>query len=485
MRKKRDNIRKERRTFAMGDLIDSNEQELEKAGFDREVPQKGASHGRPHTPMREENAPKTHHIPEKKEKKALPPRSEEKREIRPAEEERLPRRREAEAEPNAHTAPGVNRGEEPQRECHRPRRGWVAPTVIASVMLLSALLILWGAWSFSEDWIAEDPTTDTQEPSEEGQKIVFVRQDLGENGLLTASELYAACADTVVSVVTEREGKTSVGSGFVLREDGYVGTAFHVVEGSDRQTVMLADGSRHEATLVAGDAMSDLALLKIDRRGLPTVTVGSSKDILIGEKIYAIGTPASPDYAGSLSAGEISYVERIVHVCEEGTGALQKKMRLLQITAPVNPGNSGCPLFDEYGRLVGVVTMKLGNSYTGIGFAIPSDGAIPILLSMMEGKPIGDALLAPVVTSAPKLGILGEAANVGGVYGVRIVGFPEKSPAAEVLRKGDLLVRIDETAVCSAADIDAALREKFPADTVWVTVLRGAQSLTFGVTLGK
>ena len=215
------------------------------------------------------------------------------------------------------------------------------------------------------------------------------------------------------------------------------------------------------------------------------MTFGSSEELLIGEKVFAIGTPASVDYAGSMSSGEVSYLRRTVRINEETTGALQKKMTLIQTTAPVNPGNSGCPLFDEYGHLVGVITMKLGNSFAGIGFAIPSDGALSVLRAMMEGEPLSDTLLSSIAVSAPRLGVLGEADNMNGIYGIRVVGFADGAASAQVLKVGDLMTRIDETPICSASDIDIALREKNPGDTVQVTVLRGAQSLTFEVILVK
>lgn len=479
---------KERRGAMDNDLADSNEQEMEKIGFRRASPPEGdrfrkRTSGR-RTSGERTPSPSTELVKnEIKSERALQTHTEEMRAIK-------------DGDTSVPCAPTHNEKthmrELAGQEAEKKEKGGHPMRLLALLMagiLLLALAVLGGAWLYgdrwSEDALEDGAAEETPTRSEEGQKIVFVRQDMGESGVLSAPELYAACADTVVSILTDRAGHSGVGSGFLMTEDGYVGTAYHVVEGADRQVVMLSDGTRYDATLVAGNALTDLALLKIEGQGFPSVTFGSSEELLIGERVFAIGTPASVDYAGSMSSGEVSYLRRTVRINEEMTGALQKKMTLIQTTAPVNPGNSGCPLFDEYGHLVGVITMKLGNSFAGIGFAIPSDGALSVLRAMMEGEPLSDTLLSSIAVSAPRLGVLGEADNMNGIYGILVVGFADGSASAQVLKAGDLITRIDETPICSASDIDIALREKNPGDTVHVTVLRGAQSLTFEVVLGK
>ena len=358
--------------------------------------------------------------------------------------------------------------------------------VLMAVFVILALAILLGGWAYRVWWEREAVTIPQESESDGDQtpsRVIFVREDGEEAGRLTAPEIYASCADTVVSILTESDGRSGVGSGFFLRSDGYIGTAYHVLESSERQTVVLSDGRQYDATLVAGNELSDLALLKIDGEGFRSVTVGSSEKLLVGERVYAIGTTASLDYAGSITSGEVSYLGRTVRISEENTGTLQKKMRLIQTTTPVNRGNSGCPLFDGYGNLVGVVTMRLGDSFTGMGFAIPADGAIPILEAMMAGEEPDDTLLSSVAVRAPKLGVLGEADSEGGVFGVRITGFSDSAHTVTGLKVGDLILRIGTEAVCTVSDVARVLRDKNPADRVLITVLRGAQSLTFEVIL--
>ena len=315
----------------------------------------------------------------------------------------------------------------------------------------------------------------------EEKRVIWVHEYGDAEGAMSTPELYEACRKSVVSIRTEKNGSVGVGSGFVWREDGYIVTAAHVLEGSEKIEVLLWDESRFVAELVADDSLSDLALLKIEVSGLSPVTVGKSENLLAGERVVAIGTPASLDYAGSVCSGEVSCALRTVKIYEPESGVLEKKMKLIQMSAPVNPGNSGCPLFDGFGHVVGVVTMKLGQSFSGIGFAIPSDGATQIVEAMMRGETPDDGVLSAVSVRPASLGMEGEAYEMEGTYGVRItsvIGHEEQA-----LQTGDMLLSVGQTAVRSASDIERVLQSYEPGQTVFVTVNRGGQRLTFEVIL--
>lgn len=360
-------------------------------------------------------------------------------------------------------------------------------SLAAAMTLLVGLALTVGRYATEEQTpSAESQAMDAMGTPAGEEKLVFVRQYDDGDGLLSTPELYAGCAPSAVSVLVRNASSSGVGSGFILSADGYIATANHVVEGMESLTVVLSDGTRYEAFLVAGNALTDLALLKIDAQGLPAVTFGESGELLTGERVVAIGTPAAAEYAGSLCTGEVSYAERQVVIYDDGTGVPQKKLTLIQTDAPVNHGNSGCPLFDEYGRVVGMITMKLGDRYTGIGFAIPSDGARAILEAMMRGEELTDGLLSAVGVPAPRLGIIGDAAQSDGIFGVRILRFSSSDcSAAKTLKAGDLILQIDDTVIVSASDISTAILKKNPSDRVAVTVLRGGQRLTFEVILEK
>ncbi len=355
----------------------------------------------------------------------------------------------------------------------RPRCGWL----FALLILLAAALFGCSVYIWQES--RQEAPLVTPEPSVV-EKVVYVREFDPDSGYLTTPELYARCAPSVVTVLTDG----GVGSGFVISEDGYLATAAHVVEGAKNISVLFSDGSEYPAVVVGGSSLCDLALLKIEATGLSAVTFGSSSGLLIGERVVAIGTPASADYAGSVSSGEISYLNRTVRVREED-GSLKKTMFLLQTDATLNHGNSGCPLFDSYGRVVGIVTMKLGADYDGVGFAIPSDGAKALLEAWMVGDEPGSDACSAVALSAPRLGVLGSAGSENGVKGVRIEDFADGIwSASSMLRRDDLILGVNGTAVTTPEELRRAVEGYYPGDTVRVTVLRYGQQLSFDVVLG-
>ena len=349
-----------------------------------------------------------------------------------------------------------------------------ASLVLAFVMMIGALCLL-----------SEREGVTVESDADGSHRVVYVEQYGGAEGAMSTPALYDKCIASVVSIAASDGEVNGIGSGFVFREDGYVATANHVIEGMSKITVILSDGTRHEARVIGGDALTDLALLKIEAEGLCAASKGSSAELLPGERVVAIGTPASLDYAGSVSSGEVSYAMRTVKIYSESDGKLEKKMKLIQTNAPVNPGNSGCPLFDGRGQVVGMVTMKLGQNFSGMGFAIPSDGAYEILCAMQEGRDLSDELLGAVSLRAASLCIAGEAFEIGGVYGVRVTSVlvPE-GEMANRLQVGDLITQIGEHAVTRASELEDALRGYDPGDSVAITVVRNGQTLTFDVVLG-
>ena len=318
------------------------------------------------------------------------------------------------------------------------------------------------------------------------ENTVAVGKDEGDIGYreLSVSEIYKKCISSVVSISAKRGASSGVGSGFVYSSDGYIATANHVVDGMEEIYVIFSDGVRCPAALIMGDQFTDIALLRVERIGLKAVELGDSSALLVGERVVAIGTPASLDYAGSASSGEISYLDRTVKIYNENDASLEKKMILLQTNAPLNPGNSGCPLFDSLGRVVGMVTMKLGNNYSGMGFAIPSNGAADILEAMKNKEELTDKLLSSVCIKGAKLGVVGERSSENNVDGVRISGFTrDDCDAACKLKKGDLITFFRGEAVDSPLRLAKMTENLSAGDKVSVTVVRLGQELTFEVEL--
>ena len=337
----------------------------------------------------------------------------------------------------------------------------------------------------SEDVTDIPENTEDKTPTHTvSEKVIYIRDYDSESGILSASELYSLCAPSTVTVICSSGDEETVGSGFIISEDGYIATAAHVVTGAEKITVVTSDGIKREANIVAEDGFSDVALLKTDASVLTPVDFGRSDELLVGERVYAIGTPAAIEYSGTLSAGKITYVGRKIEIAGRN-GQTGKRLTVLQTDAQLNTGNSGCPIFDQYGRVVGMVSMKLGGTYTGISFALPSDGILPVLNAMKKGEPITRDTVSGIVSFPAKLGVGGECSERDGTFGYIIDRFIECGATTDTfLRIGDFITQIDGVAVRSESDIERALNGKTAGDKASVCVIRSGQSLSFEVILG-
>ena len=324
-----------------------------------------------------------------------------------------------------------------------------------------------------------------KEDESEAGKTIYIKEYDDKSGVKTPQEIYSSSLPSVISVKATGDAVQSIGSGFVFDAAGYIATAHHVIASMSDIKVITHDGREFSATLVASDELSDLALLKINCTDLTPLEFGRSSELMVGDELFAIGTPASLEFAGTMCAGDVSYTNRTVSMYNESDGTLKKKMTLIQTTAALNPGNSGGPVLDSYGKLVGIVTMKLGNNFDGISFVIPSDGAYGILCDMRDGIPLSDVRRASVVTKAAKMGVVAEAYSDGARLGVRVLGFAsEDCDAAKKIRIGDVIVSLDGSPISSISSLTEAINAHIPGESVSVTVYRSEQLLTFGIILG-
>ena len=247
---------------------------------------------------------------------------------------------------------------------------------IAALALCCALL--GGAVGGGAAWLAlknQKITTQvnvSQRPSAE----VVVHQVDG-NKLMTDAEVYAANANSVVSINTTISGGTNIfgqvtesassGSGFILTKDGYIVTNYHVVEDASTIKITLYNGDTYDAVYIGGDEDYDIAVIKIESNGLQAVTLGNSEGLNVGDRVLAIGNPLG-ELTFSMSGGMVSSVNRTINV--SGT-----PFNMIQTDTSINPGNSGGPLFNQYGEVVGIVSAKYSSyanaAVEGLGFAIP------------------------------------------------------------------------------------------------------------------
>ena len=275
------------------------------------------------------------------------------------------------------------------------------------------------------------------------------------------------------------------GSGFVWDADGHVVTNFHVIQGASAARVTLADGSTWPASWVGGAPDRDLAVLRIFPKGLTLkpILVGTSKDLLVGQKVFAIGNPFGLDQ--SLSTGVVSALGRSI---ESVTG--RQIEGVIQTDAAINPGNSGGPLLDSAGRLIGVNTAiaSTSGSSAGIGFAVPVDTVARIVPQLIRHGRVTRPRLGVTLADdavAARLGIEGALVlSVEPDTGAAEAGLRGTSRAEDgALVLGDVVTKAGERPVRSADDLIAALEDRRPGETLSLLVLRDGASLPVAVTL--
>lgn len=370
----------------------------------------------------------------------------------------------------------------------RSRAAIIYASVMTAAFLVSfAILLVLLLTNAFDSTLAPSPQPDTTPSDSTSTSVVYVKEYTSDSGVLTTQEIYSKCLPSVVSISVSNSSSSGVGSGFIISEDGYIVTANHVVSGMTQITVILSNNQSFKATVVDGNEFTDLALIKIEKTGLPALKIGKSSSLLVGDHVVAIGTPASVDFAGSLADGTVSFNNRVFKIYTDNN-VLEKKMTLIQTNALVNPGNSGCPLINQYGEVVGIVTMKLNSTYfEGMCFAIPTDTAMPIINAMKNGENY-DALLSAVSKYPAKLGITGESVviNNNSIQGVKIVTFSSSSyDISKKMIAGDVITQINSTPVTSVTELSRALDAYAPGDTVKITFYRSTQKQTVNVILGK
>ena len=296
---------------------------------------------------------------------------------------------------------------------------------------------------------------------------------------LSLQELYQNCSPSIVAISGYVDGKTgySWGTGVVLSEDGLILTNTHVIEDCDRATVTLYDDSVYEAKLVGADSISDVAVLKIEATGLPAASFGDSGSLMVGDRVAAIGNPLGETFRMTLTDGIISAIER-------GINYNGHSMTLLQTNTALNEGNSGGPLFNMYGQVVGVTNMKMMSSYSsieGIGFAIPSATV----------KSVVNALVADgEVRGRPSVGITigGIPDNASDYYsipgGVYVSDVTEGSDAeAKGIQTGDIITHVNGQPVSTVDEVGAIKNQFNVGDVMPFTIWREGETFDVDVVL--
>ena len=319
----------------------------------------------------------------------------------------------------------------------------------------------------------------------ENSVIELVKVETGK--LMTPAEVYAANVNSTVGITTSvttnfwgyQSTSAASGSGFIISDDGYILTNFHVVEESSSISVSMYNGESYDATLIGYDESNDIAVLKIEAEGLAPVILGDSNNLNVGDSVVAIGNPLG-ELTFTLTSGAISAKDREVTFSNNTT------MNLLQTDCAINSGNSGGALFNLYGEVIGVTNAKYGTSSSSsasidnIGFAIPINSIMNIVESIIEKGYISKPYIGISV-----LDVSAETQQYGIPAGAAVQSVTENGPAAQAgLQRGDVITAVDGKAMTSTELVSYIVASEIGQQIVF-SIYRQGETLEVIVNVGE
>ena len=395
----------------------------------------------------------------------------------------------------------------PKKQRKKLGKGW--KNALCAVLALAVVAGSCGitAWTLNRKWTAytDEITTKLQAQSVQMDELrveIAAAQQAAANAAagnsvsgtvamgdnLTPGQVYARNVQSVVLITCEvtttmfgqaSKGQSS-GSGFVLTENGYVVTNAHVVDGATKITVSTYSGESYEAKLMGSDTTNDVAVLKVEAENLAPVTIGSSDALIVGDQVVAIGNPLG-ELTATMTVGYISAKDR--DVTTDGT-----TINMLQTDAAINSGNSGGPLFNMKGEVIGITTAKYsgssssGASIESIGFAIPIDDVIGMLSDLKDYGYVTGAYLGVMVSDMD--------AETAAYYRLPVGAYVQEVTAGYCaeeagLQAGDIIVGLGGHKVGSITDLTRALRKFKAGDTTTITVFRSGAEVVLTITLDE
>ena len=397
-----------------------------------------------------------------------------------------------------HTKPLPEKARQPEKKKKKSRRGlWIFLIlffVLAGSVTAAAIISAAGSnaeperpdegWELPDGGsgssiVAVGGDVQTTIPTIKGHKGLRLQIENTRGEELTIQQVYATVNPAVITVVADDEFGSNVGTGVLMTSDGYFITNAHVIDDARSCWIILASGVTYEARLVGYDALQDLAVLKaMDAQNLPAATFGNSDDMVVGDTVYAIGNPLGVELRGTLTDGIISAVNRDVDMGGH-------TMTLLQTNAALNSGNSGGPLINVYGQVIGINVMKMTNTdleheatVEGLGFALPiSDMSFVVNDIINYGYYRGTPTIGIMVMTMPR--------GDGSTY-VLIDSVTKGSGAEKAgLQAGDIVLAADGEAVDDINDLLCVRRNHGVGDTTVLTIQRDGKVFDASVVLGS
>lgn len=384
---------------------------------------------------------------------------------------------------------GPDRNQPPKRPNRKKKKSGGKIAVIALCCSLVGGAVGAGAVALGSGIISNPKATATAtvlEGQRDADTVGVSYVDTGSE--MTAAEIYEANVNSTVGITTSintnyfgfQTTAAASGSGFILTEDGYIVTNYHVIEGASSVKVTTYDNTSYDATIVGYDEANDLAVLKIDAEGLTPVVLGDSDQMSVGDEVLAIGNPLG-ELTFSLTSGSISALDREVTISN-------LPMNLIQTDCAINSGNSGGALFNMYGEVIGITNAKYSNNgATGqaaidnIAFAIPINSVKDIITSIIETGYI----------SKPYIGITAgdlseEYQGFGLPQGAAVQSVSEGSPAqAAGLQANDIITAVNGETITSFSELKKIISESEIGATLKLTVYRQGESIELNVTVAE
>lgn len=367
------------------------------------------------------------------------------------------------------------------------KKGWT-PAKLIALCLSCAIVggcVSGGAFALvsSRNQQAVNTSTSTVLESDRTPTTNVQTNQVAAGDQMSVSDIYNAYSGSVVSIEVSTENAKGAGTGFVITDDGYIVTCYHVIDGATDIAVTFSDSTSYPATLVGGDEDNDIAVLKIDATGLKPVVLGDSTQLQVGDTVTTIGN-ALGTLANTTTTGVVSALDRAI---EMGDGSV---INVLQTDCTVNSGNSGGPLFNAYGEVIGIVNAKYSsNGYSsnasieGIGFAIPyADVSSKITDLMQYGYITGKPSLGITVSTVSAL----DAQRYNMVVGAYVNSVTEGSCAQTAgLQQGDIITGVDGQEITTYEELVNAKNERSAGDQMTLNVWRNGETFTVTVTLDE
>ena len=388
----------------------------------------------------------------------------------------------------------------PERKKSSPTK-WITLSVLALVLVTAIFMIVFtpeietpssigpsappsipGIIPPLEDYFGSTPTQGNNIPSAPtGTGVTLDLAPQSEGNLLTLQDIYKRCSSAVVSITADfgdKYGSYSWGTGIIFTEDGYIITNAHVLEGTVSVIATTEDHREFEAKLVGLDTASDIAVLKIDAEDLPVAEFGDSSRLEVGDDVVAIGNPLGDQFRGTMTNGIISAINRDVSYAGY-------TMTLLQTNTAINEGNSGGPLINMHGQVIGVTNMKMASFYSsieGIGFAIPSVTLKSVVDALIErGYVPGRPGIGVIIGGKIPQEIIDAHGQTQGLY----IDSVTKNSGADNggVQKGDIITAVNGTEVFMVEDVKTITSEYKVGDYITLTIFRNGDSFDIDVEL--